>query len=75
MAGKISLSTLAAVIHPYPTRAEAFRKLGDQYNGTRLPPRTGSLLKQLLALRRSSNKSELIAGPDKPPPIGLNQNP
>ncbi len=75
MAGKISLSTLAAVIHPYPTRAEAFRKLEGQYNRTRLTSRTGFLLKPLLALRRSSNKSELIAGPDKPPPIGLNQNP
>ena len=32
------LGTFAKTIHPYPTRAEAIRKLGDQYNRTRLSP-------------------------------------
>lgn len=30
------LSSLASTIHPYPTQADAMRKLGDQYNRTRL---------------------------------------
>jgi pyruvate/2-oxoglutarate dehydrogenase complex dihydrolipoamide dehydrogenase (E3) component len=35
---KIGLGKIASVIHPYPTSAEAIRKLGDQYNRTRLTP-------------------------------------
>jgi pyruvate/2-oxoglutarate dehydrogenase complex dihydrolipoamide dehydrogenase (E3) component len=38
MAGGMGLKTIAAVIHPYPTQAEAIRKLGDAYNRTRLTP-------------------------------------
>jgi pyruvate/2-oxoglutarate dehydrogenase complex dihydrolipoamide dehydrogenase (E3) component len=34
----VGLKKLASVIHPYPTRAEALRKIGDQYNRTRLTP-------------------------------------
>jgi pyruvate/2-oxoglutarate dehydrogenase complex dihydrolipoamide dehydrogenase (E3) component len=44
IAGKISLGALAAVIHPYPTYAEAIRKCGDAYNRTRLTPRVKALL-------------------------------
>jgi pyruvate/2-oxoglutarate dehydrogenase complex dihydrolipoamide dehydrogenase (E3) component len=33
---KIGLSTLATVIHPYPTQADAIRRLGDMFNKTRL---------------------------------------
>jgi hypothetical protein len=32
------LKRVGATIHPYPTQAEAIRKLGDLYNRTRLPP-------------------------------------
>ncbi|MCC9642888.1 mercuric reductase [Rhodopirellula sp. JC740] len=32
----IGLGTIASSIHPYPTQAEAIRKLGDQFNRTRL---------------------------------------
>jgi pyruvate/2-oxoglutarate dehydrogenase complex dihydrolipoamide dehydrogenase (E3) component len=35
----IGLGAIADVIHPYPTQAEAIRKLGDQCNRTRLTPR------------------------------------
>ena len=35
---KIGLSKIADTIHPYPTQAEAIRKLGDQYNRGRLTP-------------------------------------
>ena len=35
---KIGLKKLSAVIHPYPTQAEAIRQIGDLYNKTRLTP-------------------------------------
>jgi pyruvate/2-oxoglutarate dehydrogenase complex dihydrolipoamide dehydrogenase (E3) component len=34
----VGLGRIARVIHTYPTQAEAIRKLGDQYNRTRLTP-------------------------------------
>jgi pyruvate/2-oxoglutarate dehydrogenase complex dihydrolipoamide dehydrogenase (E3) component len=43
MTGKLGLKVLAATIHPYPTQAEAIRKVGDVYNRTRLTP----IIKQL----------------------------
>ena len=52
MSGKISLGALAAVIHPYPTYAEAIRKCGDAYNRTRLTPRVKALLLWWLRRRR-----------------------
>jgi pyruvate/2-oxoglutarate dehydrogenase complex dihydrolipoamide dehydrogenase (E3) component len=36
MVGNIGLKTLANVIHPYPTQAEAIKKVADAYNRTRL---------------------------------------
>lgn len=36
MSNGIGLGKIAASIHPYPTQSEAIRKLGDQYNRTRL---------------------------------------
>jgi pyruvate/2-oxoglutarate dehydrogenase complex dihydrolipoamide dehydrogenase (E3) component len=38
MTGKLGLKTLARTIHPYPTHAEALKKIGDAYNKTRLTP-------------------------------------
>jgi len=38
MVGKIGLRTLATVIHPYPTQAEAIKQVADAYNRTRLTP-------------------------------------
>src|SRR6266567_4531589 len=38
MAARLGLGKLAAVIHPYPTQAEALRQCGDAYNRTRLTP-------------------------------------
>ena len=38
MNSKMGLKQIGATIHPYPTQAEAIRKLGDQYNRTRLTP-------------------------------------
>ena len=38
MVGKVGLKTLASVIHPYPTEAEAIKQIADAYNRTRLTP-------------------------------------
>jgi len=38
MVGNLGLGTIATVIHPYPTQAEAIRKAADAYNRTRLTP-------------------------------------
>ena len=48
---KIGLGKIASVIHPYPTQAEAIRKLGDQFNRTRLTPTS----KRLLGILRTIN--------------------
>jgi pyruvate/2-oxoglutarate dehydrogenase complex dihydrolipoamide dehydrogenase (E3) component len=45
MAGRMGLGAVGNVIHPYPTRAEAIRRVGDQYNRTRLTPFVSSLMK------------------------------
>lgn len=52
VAGRMPLSALAAVVHPYPTRAEAIRKAGDLYNRTRLTPFTRGVLRTWIAWRR-----------------------
>jgi len=44
MKHRIGLGKIASIIHPYPTQAEAIRKLGDQFNRTRLTPTVKSLL-------------------------------
>jgi pyruvate/2-oxoglutarate dehydrogenase complex dihydrolipoamide dehydrogenase (E3) component len=45
MMGKLGLGTIAKTIHPYPTQAEAIKKLGDAFNRTKLTP----LVKMLFA--------------------------
>jgi pyruvate/2-oxoglutarate dehydrogenase complex dihydrolipoamide dehydrogenase (E3) component len=52
MAGKLGLSALASVIHPYPTQAEAIRQAGDLYRRTRLTPFLKGLLRRYFAWRR-----------------------
>ncbi len=49
MTGGTPLGKLANVIHPYPTQAEAIRKIGDAYNRTRLTPRVKWLFQKWLA--------------------------
>jgi pyruvate/2-oxoglutarate dehydrogenase complex dihydrolipoamide dehydrogenase (E3) component len=48
----LGLRQLSATIHPYPTQAEALRKVGDEYNRTRLTPTVKSLFEKWLAWRR-----------------------
>ncbi len=38
MTNGLGLGAIANTIHPYPTQAEAIRRVGDQYNKTRLTP-------------------------------------
>jgi pyruvate/2-oxoglutarate dehydrogenase complex dihydrolipoamide dehydrogenase (E3) component len=52
MVGKLGLKTLANVIHPYPTQAEAIRKVADAYNRTRLTPFVKKLFQTWLAWTR-----------------------
>jgi pyruvate/2-oxoglutarate dehydrogenase complex dihydrolipoamide dehydrogenase (E3) component len=48
----IGLGKIARTIHPYPTQAEAIKKLGDAYNRTRLTPWVKWLLGTWLAWTR-----------------------
>jgi pyruvate/2-oxoglutarate dehydrogenase complex dihydrolipoamide dehydrogenase (E3) component len=45
--GKLGLSTLSGVIHPYPTQADGIKKAADAYRRTLLTPKTKTLLKWL----------------------------
>lgn len=49
------LGKLAAVIHPYPTTAEAVRQSGDLYNRTRLTPSVKNILRGLVQIQRTFN--------------------
>ncbi|NJM68258.1 MAG: FAD-containing oxidoreductase, partial [Acaryochloris sp. RU_4_1] len=42
--GKLGLSALSGVIHPYPTQAEGIKKAADTYRRTLLTLRTKKLL-------------------------------
>jgi pyruvate/2-oxoglutarate dehydrogenase complex dihydrolipoamide dehydrogenase (E3) component len=53
MTAGIGLRGVGAAIHPYPTQAEAIRKLGDLYGRTRLTPFVKRLFRSWLAWRRS----------------------
>jgi hypothetical protein len=48
IAANVGLTTIARTIHPYPTQAEAVRKIADTYNRTRLTPRVKWLLRKWL---------------------------
>jgi hypothetical protein len=54
MTGHVGLKEMADVIHPYPTQAEAIRRVADAYNRTRLTPRVSALLKWWLKRQRGS---------------------
>lgn len=48
----LGLSKIGSSIHPYPTQAEAIRRLGDQYSRTRLTPFIKTLFRKWLAWTR-----------------------
>ena len=49
---KAKVGALSRTIHPYPTQAEAWKRLGDAYQRTRLTPGVLRLFQRLLAWRR-----------------------
>ncbi|MEM7811605.1 MAG: mercuric reductase [Planctomycetota bacterium] len=49
----LGLKKFASTIYPYPTQAEAIRKLGDQFNKTKLTPFTAKLLRFMIRLTSS----------------------
>ena len=52
MTRKIGLGSVANAIHPYPTQAEAVRKVGDLYGRTRLTPFVAKLFRKWLEWTR-----------------------
>lgn len=52
MTHELGLSKIGSTIHPYPTQADAIRKLGDQYSRTRLTPFVKKLFEKWLAWTR-----------------------
>lgn len=48
----VGLGTLANVIHPYPTQAEAIRQVGDVYQASRLAPVLKGLLEKWFMWKR-----------------------
>ena len=52
MVHNLGLGKIAAVIHPYPTQAEAIKKVADSYQRTRLTPLVASALKTWLRWTR-----------------------
>jgi mercury(II) reductase len=52
MAGKLRLTDLANVIHPYPTQAEAVRKCADASNRARLTPAVKAIVGAWLRWQR-----------------------
>ncbi len=49
---KQKLGTLAMTLHPYPTQAEVWKRLGDTYNARRLTPRVRRVVGWLMRRRR-----------------------
>ncbi len=52
MTNKVGLGAIASTIHPYPTQGEAIRKVGDQYNRTKLTPMVKRIFDRWLAWSR-----------------------
>lgn len=52
MTAGVTLGTLSRTIHAYPTQSEAWKKLGDAWNRTRVTPRVRALFDMLFRLRR-----------------------
>ncbi len=52
MTHNLGLKKIGSTIHPYPTQAEAIRRVGDLYNRTRLTPFAKKAMERWLAWRR-----------------------
>ncbi len=49
---KLTLGQLASTVHPYPTRAEAWKRIGDLHGRARLTPFVKRLFERLLSWQR-----------------------
>ena len=52
MTSELTLKAIAATIHPYPTQAEVWKRLADEWNRSRLTPGLKRLLAGFLRLTR-----------------------
>lgn len=52
MRGGVGLKTIGSTLHPYPTQADAIRKVGDLYNRTRLTPFVKVALRKWMSWQR-----------------------
>lgn len=52
MTQKLPAGSLGTIIHPYPTQAEVWKRLGDQYSFTRFKPWMRRLLTKVFQYRR-----------------------
>ena len=52
MTNGLGLKKVGSTIHPYPTQAEAIRRVGDLYNRTRLTPLVKTMFGKWLAWTR-----------------------
>ncbi len=52
MTNGVGLKGIAKTIHPYPTQADAIRRIADQYSRTRLTPLVKSIFRKWLAFTR-----------------------
>jgi pyruvate/2-oxoglutarate dehydrogenase complex dihydrolipoamide dehydrogenase (E3) component len=52
LVGGLGLGTVARTIHPYPTQAEAIKRIADAYNRTCLTPFIKGLFQKWLAWMR-----------------------
>ncbi len=51
MTKRINLGTLGGTIHCYPTQVEVLKRIGDQYNKTKLTPFVAKLLRWIMSWR------------------------
>lgn len=51
MTRRLPISALSSTIHCYPTQVEVLKRIGDQYNKSRLTPSVAGLLKTILRWR------------------------
>ena len=52
MVGGLGLKTISKTIHPYPTQAEAIKRMGDAYMRTKLTPKVKKLFRKWLSWTR-----------------------
>jgi len=52
MVARQKVGVLSSTIHPYPTQAEALRKVGDAYTLMKLTPTVKQIFEKWLAWRR-----------------------